>query len=840
MKVTLFDFQKEALHQLRDKLMAARNFASSDNPQAIAFSAPTGSGKTLVMTALFEAILIEPDDQLEWPLTWQPQPDAVILWVSDMPELNEQTRLKIESKSDRVYRVNQLIPIDASFDAECLTGGKVYFINTQKLGNDKRLTRVGDGRNWSIWETLTNTAKAIPDRFYVVIDEAHRGMAGGRGAKEAQTLMQRFLLGFPEVGLIKMPLVIGISATPKRFMALLEHAPHTVHKVAISADEVRRSGLLKDRILIHHPESATTAEMALLAEAARRWAQMTAAWDRYCKEEGVPPIWPVLVVQVENGNERQVTRTDLDAALNVIECAIGRRLNEGEVAHAMHDTGDMDVGGRRVRKVDASRIDADKDIGVVFFKTSLSTGWDCPRAEVMMSFRRAEDHTYIAQLLGRMVRTPLARRIERDAQLNDVHLFLPYFDTQAVAHVVESLNNSEDVPPSESGSSRHLVVLSRRAGTEDVFAALSELITYRVNAARAQSHLRRFMAISRHLTMDAIDDDAWDGAKRQIVAWMAAHIAAMKSAGQYDAAAQAITRVGLTTLAVKNGMGVTEPEADYHIDAADVDIDRLFEEAGRVLSHGLHMTYWQANADRDESDVKIEVIVLSRHHAAMSALEAAAESAFDSLYDRHKKAIAKLKEQRRSQYEKLRLATAKPVEVPWHLPESIDFKRSPTDPRWDRHLYVESDGQFRAGLGAWEAGVLKEELANPEVIGWLRNLDRKPWSLEIPYETGGAIRPMFPDLIVVRKVGDAVTVDILEPHDPSLADNFEKAIGLARFAERHGALFGRIQLIRKQPSPAGGEHFVRLEINQAATIKPLLLITSNPQLDDLFARLAAV
>jgi len=69
---------------------------------------------------------------------------------------------------------------------------------------------------------------------------------------------------------------------------------------------------------------------------------------------------------------------------------------------------------------------------------------------------------------------------------------------------------------------------------------------------------------------------------------------------------------------------------------------------------------------------------------------------------------------------------------------------------------------------------------------------------------------------------------------PSLSDNFEKAVGLAKFAEKHGALFGRIQLIRKQSS-AGGEHFARLEINQAATIKKLLLITSNPQLDDLFA-----
>ena len=837
MKVSLFDFQLDALHLLRDKILAARKFASSQQPQAIAFSAPTGSGKTIMMTALFEAILDQPDDELAWPLDWEPQPDAVILWVSDMPELNEQTKLKIESKSNKVYRVNQLITIDAHFDAPRLDGGRIYFINTQKLAVNQPLTNRGDGRQHLIWETLTNTALAIPDRFYVVIDEAHRGMTAGRGAQAAQTLMQRFVLGYPEVGLVKMPLVIGVSATPKRFMDLLEHAPHTIHKIAIPADEVRKSGLLKDRILIHHPEAATTAEMALLEEAARRWGLMTVAWASYCKDEQEQTVWPVLVVQVENGCDRQLTRTDLADALTVIESAIGRRLNEGEVAHAMHDTGDLDIGGRRVRKVDASRIDADKNIGVVFFKTSLSTGWDCPRAEVMMSFRRAEDHTYIAQLLGRMVRTPLARRIEKDAALNDVHLFLPYFDTQAVESVVASLHNAEDVPPAETGSSRNLVVLKRRDGTEEIFAELDGLITYRVNAARAQSPLRRYMAIARSLTMDEIDDDTWDVAKRQIVDWMGQRIAAIKTAGQFDAAAKAITQVGLHTLAVQNGTGVSEPAADYHIDASDVDIDRLFEEAGRAFSHGLQMDYWRAHADREALEVKVEAIVLARNAAEMAKLEAQAEAAFDALYDQHKRAIFKLKEQRRANYEKLRLATAQPNEVPWHLPAAIDFKRLPTDPLWERHLYMEANGQFRAELGTWEAAVLKEELAKPEVLGWLRNLDRKPWSLEIPYASGGDVRPMFPDLIVVRKSGSEFAIDILEPHDPSLSDNFEKAVGLAKFAEKHGALFGRIQLIRKQSS-AGGEHFARLEINQAATIKKLLLITSNPQLDELFASAA--
>jgi type III restriction enzyme len=133
--------------------------------------------------------------------------------------------------------------------------------------------------------------------------------------------------------------------------------------------------------------------------------------------------------------------------------------------------------------------------------------------------------------------------------------------------------------------------------------------------------------------------------------------------------------------------------------------------------------------------------------------------------------------------------------------------------------------------------VIKEELANEAVLEWLRNVDRKPWSLEIPYETGGDVRPVFPDLVVVRKTHATFDVDILEPHNPSLADNFEKAVGLAKFAQMHGALFGRIQLIRKHAN-AGGEHYARLEINQAATIKRFLPMTTNPQLDDLFAELA--
>ena len=84
MKVALYDFQIDALDELRRALVKARKTVSPDDQHVVAFSAATGSGKTIMMTALFEAILVEPDEQLAWPLDWIPQPDAVILWLSDM------------------------------------------------------------------------------------------------------------------------------------------------------------------------------------------------------------------------------------------------------------------------------------------------------------------------------------------------------------------------------------------------------------------------------------------------------------------------------------------------------------------------------------------------------------------------------------------------------------------------------------------------------------------------------------------------------------------------------------------------------------------------------------
>ncbi len=270
------------------------------------------------------------------------------------------------------------------------------------------------------------------------------------------------------------------------------------------------------------------------------------------------------------------------------------------------------------------------------------------------------------------------------------------------------------------------------------------------------------------------------------------------------------------------------------MEAVSKDIEKLFEQAGRLLGNGLHMDYWRAHAEREANEVKVEVVVLTQNHDSMQSLEKFAENEFYKLYEEHKRSIALLKEQRRKYYERLRLAASDPQSIPWMLPESIDFNRSPNAPVYEKHLYLEKDGKFRADLGNWERDVLEMELQDENIVGWLRNIDRKSWSLEIPYHDAGNIKSMFPDLLIVRKDEQGFQFDILEPHDPSRNDNLGKALGLAEFAEKHWDLFQRIQLIRKKRGADGVERYYRLDMGNTAIRNKVLRITSNTQLDQVF------
>ena len=94
------------------------------------------------------------------------------------------------------------------------------------------------------------------------------------------------LKGSREDRLAPVPVVLGVTATPERFNNLVSGTESTIQKVIVSADDVRASGLLKDRIIIAYPEDASgSKDMAVLQAAADDWKQKWEHWTQYCQEQ---------------------------------------------------------------------------------------------------------------------------------------------------------------------------------------------------------------------------------------------------------------------------------------------------------------------------------------------------------------------------------------------------------------------------------------------------------------------------------------------------------------------------------------------------------------------------
>lgn len=113
MRTVLFPFQEEALVSLHKNIeLAQSTHKQFGKNSVISFSSPTGSGKTIVITKLFEEILFGSEVN-------EGNKNSIFLWLSDSPELNKQTQSKIEAQSNKI-NVNQILQIDQAFDKEFL------------------------------------------------------------------------------------------------------------------------------------------------------------------------------------------------------------------------------------------------------------------------------------------------------------------------------------------------------------------------------------------------------------------------------------------------------------------------------------------------------------------------------------------------------------------------------------------------------------------------------------------------------------------------------------------------------------------------------------------------
>jgi len=823
MRIEPKDFQDDAVLRLIEEIESARREIDRGRPQAVVLSSPTGSGKTVIMTLLMERLWAGHESIV-------PDPNAIFLWISDSPELNIQSKEKIEAASD-IFPRSRLVVIENDFKQERLAPGHIYFLNTQKLGVSSLLTKPADQRTWTIWQTIENTAKTSPTHFNVIVDEAHRGM--GLSAKmenNSRTLIQRFIKGAPEVGLSPIPLVIGMSATPERFHKVLEGAQRITRPVEVKAEDVRESGLIKDRIILDiADDDAQPADWTLLRDAGLRAIQYAKEWKRYCEAQGITPaVEPVLVVQVEDGTQTTLTRTDLSKAVDVLEKVYGR-FREGELAHCFQEEHDI-TGGYSIRKIDASKIQDDETVRVVFFKMALTTGWDCPRAEVIMSFRRAADHTLIAQLVGRMVRTPLARRVEEDEFLGSVALILPHYDEDGLKAIVEKLEDPDTGSPVKVERNADLARYGRAKNKSDLFDALAKTPTYVLDNTRRQANTRRLLLLARKLTMDGIDAEAWAQAKTLVVETLQTESARLRKNPEFAAKVSGKTQINIKEFKVEFGeLRELKQSRTIAVDVTSENIDDLFTRCETILGEGLKDEYWRRVHDHDEPDQsKLELFCILQDPASVRSVQVECGRRIDTLFEQYRDPINEMPSSRREQYARIGRQGEEPRAEKIHAPELIEIRKE--TPLWNDHLFVNDSGKFGWKVNTWEDTVLREEMKGKTFAGWLRNIPKKHWALCVPYGQGEA-KPMYPDLLVFRREGNKIKIDILDPHDDARGDAAEKAAGLANFARKHGAAFGRIEMIRIVKG-----QIERLRLHEESVRDKVLKVTDLKHLAELYGQ----
>lgn len=247
------------------------------------------------------------------------------------------------------------------------------------------------------------------------------------------------------------------------------------------------------------------------------------------------------------------------------------------------------------------------------------------------------------------------------------------------------------------------------------------------------------------------------------------------------------------------GSASTGDDTLLTITVSDENLSNLFGAAKRVLGGEVAVAYWKTRVAQDPGakDLgRLEAVAFATMPEVREELEVVAAARVAALFAAHGTAIEELPAGKRQVYERILGQAGIPARRPVvDLPDVAHFRPGAED--WPRHLYSRDDGMASLDFNKWETELLREELKDPAIVAWLRNPPRKDWSLCVPYPDGTTQRPMYPDFLFVRDDGSKLVVDIVDPHDPTADDAADKARGLAEYAQLHGHLLGRIDLVAK-------------------------------------------
>lgn len=828
MRYSLKDYQIGAVRDVLKNLERARDsYHRYDARSQFSLAATTGAGKTVMAAAVIEALFFGSDE-----FDFAADPGAAVLWFSDDPALNEQSRARIQAAASELdYRL-QVVP--TTFTEQVFRPGYVYFLNTQKLAKGSRLVkgapddaqedttlpgfeRRPDTAQSSIYDTITNTIANPELTLYLVLDEAHRGM--GTRTADRSTIVQRLINGHGTVP--SMPVVFGISATVERFENAMREAKgrDALPPVQVESALVQASGLLKDDIALSIPAEKGLFETVLLTKAVEKIRDSSAAWAAYAVEQGdIDIVRPLLVVQVEDKPSQETLVRTLDSIYEAWPDLPFDAVANVFGDHEGKTHPDLTIGQQLVPYIEPQRVQDVNHVQVLLAKSAISTGWDCPRAEVLVSFRPAKDRTHITQLLGRMMRTPLARRIAGNELLNSVDCLLPKFDRKTATEVAQLLmrgatsKDSDDGDDAGGGQGRRVLfdpiaLYPNKAIDQavwDRFAALPSVTIPKKNV----KPIRRLTALAAALSKDQLVVEAVSQAHVHL------HAVLDGRAVQYT---EKVTKVREDVLTmdgeeVRGRIGGGLSYKSFAVSADPRAIEDYYRTATRVLSPALCSSYVDhlVGQDCDEDDLldaHITVASLGRVPEIAQAVADEADGLARQWLTQTRVARKSLSDERQAEYDLLEAMSTTPDPISLVIPTvtQTDTKVRNADgteedmPTYEMHLLSSDDGKAPMYFKSqWEAKVLEVEAKHPGFKGWYRNPDRATKdSLAIAYEDElGDWRALRPDFIFFSTSHDGqIVADLVDPHGHHLSDALPKLRGLADFAERFAVDFRRIESV---------------------------------------------
>jgi len=394
-------FQEEAISSLKDKFLYL--WKSGDSGINLTFKSPTGSGKTIMMAQFLRDIVSDPRFINQ---------DCAFIWITNSDTLAMQSKDKLQDYYGGASEINLVGMND--MQSGKLSKNSVFFINWQKLvsravGN-RRLRTEGE-QGYTFDQFLENTHEEGRN-IVLIIDEVHIAST----TVLANDLTQN---------VIKPRIILGVSATPQ----------NTQFKVDVDRKRVIEEGLIKEKVIFQTKEDLDQKQFKgmdqdkmLLELAYQKREEIVKQYKKLDIK-----INPLVLIQLPNDDTARTNtqpNSKKDITLNFLK---EKNISENDIAVWLSED-----------KVNLKEVERNEsNVSFLLFKQAVATGWDCPRAGVLVMFREVGNPTFLIQTVGRILRMPFGTHFPKP-ELNMGYLYTNYKRNEILAE--DSLINTGNKP----------------------------------------------------------------------------------------------------------------------------------------------------------------------------------------------------------------------------------------------------------------------------------------------------------------------------------------------------------------------------------------------------------